>query len=149
MKRIITAALALLLCCAGAHAQLNVKSASAGPVKIAAGTQSVGLLLYTQEAGYLMYLKSSNRYDKSGYFRLGKELDGAIQTLADLRELCDTIGANIVTVESWPGRSCTILASDRPGFLRLKFNRNAGDCELGAKDIDIYYDALVEKKGQE
>lgn len=149
MRRIIILTLFLFVACLTARAQLNVQSESAGPERIASGKYSASLLLHIEKAGYVLYIKSSNRFDKQSYFRLGPEIDGAIQTLTDLRGLCDTIEDKALEVESWPGRSCNIIAAERAGWLRLHFDRNAGYCEIGPADLDMFIGALTEKKGQE
>ena len=143
MRRLYLVAL-LLLMCAGARAQLNVKSQSSGPEEISAALDSKAKLAYLEGHGYLMLLISSNRYDKGGYFRLGDELPAAIRTLSDLLELYGSLGDGSVTVESWPGRSCLIYQS-RPGWLVLKFDHHAGRCEVRDVDLEKFRKALEER----
>ena len=140
MKRLYLLAL-LLLVCTGAWAQLNVKSSSSGPEEIETALESKAKLAFLEGRGYLMLIVSSNRYDKGGYFLLGQEPDGAIQTLEDLIGLCDSLGDGNVTVEPWPGRTCLIY-SNREGWLVLKFSNHAGRCEVRKKDLEKFQRAL-------
>lgn len=140
-------AIVLMAFSLGASAQLNIKQESAGPEVITHCSYGFGgMLIYTPEIGYLMYLRSSNRYDKKGYFRLGVQLDESVKTLYDLRELCDSIGDRILTVEAMPGRDCTIMASEKANFLRIAFAKHAGHSELCSKDIDSFIAALESRK---
>ena len=140
MKR-LTIALLLALVATSASAQLNVKSESEVR-SIATATSSMAVLAHSDKFGYVMAIKSNNRFDKSGSFILGDEPDGAIKTLQDLLELCETIGDQMITVESSPGRECIISASRKKGWLRMKFERHAGVCELRDKDIEEFIKAI-------
>ena len=140
MKRFFLLCLSLFMC-AGAWAQLNVKSQSAGPEEIATALDSKAKLAYLEGRGYLMLVLSSNRYDKGGYFRLGDDVPSSIRTLSDLLDLYDSLGEGNVTVEPWPGRSCLIYLS-RPGWLALKFDYHAGRCEVRDADLVKFREAL-------
>lgn len=148
MRRFVLLSL-LLFTCVGAWGQLNVKSKSAGPEDIATALPSKAKLAHLEGRGYLMLLVSSNRFDKGGYFLLGEELDGAIRTLDDLLDLYGSLGDGNVTVEPWPGRTCLIRCSDRPGWLILKFSNHAGICEVLDEDLVKFRAALEARKNPE
>lgn len=145
MKRFYLLVLAILVCTC-AWAQLNVKSKSSGPESIATAASSKAGLIFQEKYGYLMMIVSSNRYDKSGYFLLGKDLDSAVQTLSDLLDLYGSIGDDQVTVEPWPERTCLLYASDRPGWMVFKFSQHAGHCEVWKKDLEMFLAALKERQ---
>lgn len=150
MKRILAISIALACFCISARAQLNVTSRSSEPQNIAAAHYGEGCFLFkSDELGFFLYFRSSNRYDKHLYFVLGEEYDGAVQTLKDLRGLCDTIGDQILTVQARAGHKCTIFAGDQPKWLTFRFERQAGSSHLRDIDIDTFIFALNPWKPEE
>ena len=144
MKR-LTLVVMLALFAISASAQLNVKSKTESPEKIATAVQSLAILFHSDKLGYILAIGSDNRYDKPGKFLLGEDENGAIQTLQDLLDLCVNIDEQVVTVEPIPGHECTIRADGRQGWLRLKFDTHAGFCELRDKDVADFISKIKER----
>ncbi len=136
--------LAVLFTCVSASAQLNVKGASTSPESLATAPSSRAGLAFHGDRGYFMMLLSSNRFDKAALFKLGDSRDEAVKTLEDLRGLCGSIGDQVLTVEAWEGKTCTIAAAERSGWISVKFKQHAGFCELRDKDIDKFIKVLQE-----
>lgn len=144
MKKVILA-LALMLVCAGAWAQLNVKSKSSSVEQIDLAVDSKAALGYQEKYGYILLFVSSNRYDGGAPFRLGDDLKGAIRTLDDLLGLYDTLGSDIITVEPWPRTSCTIKRMEQEDLLRLQFEKQAGHCDVWKKDLEKFRTVLEKR----
>ena len=141
MKKVILA-LVLSLVCAGAWAQLNVKSKTPSAEKIDMALDSKATLARFQNIGYVIAFVSSNRYDSAAPFRLGDDLKSAIQTLDDLIGLYDSLGTDWLTVEPWPKSSCDIRCLEQPGWLRLQFSKQAGHCDVAKKDLEKFRSEL-------
>lgn len=143
MKKFILIIIALVAMTCNANAQLNVVKTEKKTEIVSRGNNGA-LLLLDEKYGYVLAIVSSNRYDDFGMILIGDEIAGAIETLGDLKHLCDDIGDNIVTIEAYAGESCTIRKGLVRNSLRLDFKSNAGYSTLTNKDINIFINYLYE-----
>lgn len=121
MKKTVLA-LAAILACISASAQLNVKSSREATKTIA--TLRTGFVkLCAAEDCFYFTLPSSNKFESPQLFYLGKDPDAAIQTLDDLVKMIapDKVGTS-VEVENGPSGTCTILVEKQVGVTVLYFS---------------------------
>ena len=90
MRKLVVCLLALMI---GFSASAQLKSVEvihdADTLIYMSQTFSDAIRLYKNPKGYLLKIDSSNMFDSTPFFYLGKTKESAIQTLQDLARLCD------------------------------------------------------------
>ena len=127
MKKILLA-LALLLVGASAHAQLNVTGGIKDePVTVCTIRMYYSYLRWSDNLGYYITGETDNRFDSPLVFPLGKDAEGAIQTLNDIKELIENKVA--LTEVKQNGKNFTLILEKMIGkyYISIKEEGNAGD----------------------
>ena len=132
----------IMLCFATpAKAQLNVTKKTTKAETIT--TARTGLIALKQsENVYYASLLSTNKFDDSGIFFLGKDKESALATLKDLSELYDNLNDNErIEVKDISGNTVTITKG-MTGNLILNFPQLAGICYWHKSEIKKFAKAL-------
>lgn len=119
-----------------ANAQLNVKSVIKEEPKQIMSLQMAYSWLYETEVGYVIWLKTDNRFDGFTSVLLGGDAESALQTAKDLKEIIVNEIA-IVEVSQIDG-NLTLSYHNNLGVRQLYINqsKNAGTSWLTLKQIE-------------
>ena len=144
MKKFIAIIVAIVSVVFSANAQLTVKAKADAMQKVATVRVNYSHL-YVDGLGYsIMFMSTTNQFDKGGYFHLGETKEDAIETAKDLIELCNQESGTGFDVEDAAGVEAFIHVGSMLGkpYLDIKTKGNAGTFNITPKELEKVIKAL-------